>query len=194
MEKPDRHFKIYKPFGMLSQLSSNDPKEIRSKRFLAELYDFPEGIMPIGRLDAKSEGLLLMTSDGKLSDHINRSGIEKEYYAQLDGLITEQAVDLLRNGVEIGIKGGRYLTKPCLVDLLAEIPNLPPASEELRIGRHRPTSWIRIILKEGKFRQIRKMTAAVNFPVQRLIRIRVGSIGLEDLTPGEVMEVELLQL
>ena len=74
------------------------------------------------------------------------------------------------------------------------MPDLPPASEKLRIGRHRPTSWIRIILREGKFRQIRKMTAAVDFPVQRLIRIRVGSIGLEDLTPGKVMEVQTLEL
>ena len=79
------HFKLYKPCGIISQLNSKNPRELRKKKFLNELYDFPKGVMPIGRLDEKSEGLLLLTTDGKLSDEINRSGVEKEYYAQLDG-------------------------------------------------------------------------------------------------------------
>ena len=183
------HYKIYKPFGMLSQLASNDPKEIRSKKFLRELYDFPEGIMPVGRLDERSEGLLLLTSDGKLSDEINRSGIEKEYWVQLDGSITIEAIQQLIGGVEIGLKRGLYLTKPCKVCLLQPIPNMPPPDPKLRIGRHRPTSWISICITEGKFRQVRKMTAAVGFPTQRLIRARIGSICLDDMAPGEVMEI-----
>ena len=72
------HFKVYKPFGMLSQLTSGEDRQLRKKRFLSELSDFPEGTMPVGRLDEKSEGLLLMTTDGKWSDDINRSGIEKD--------------------------------------------------------------------------------------------------------------------
>ena len=72
-----QYFKIYKPFGMLSQMRSNDPKE-KKKKFLTELFDFPKGTMPVGRLDEKSEGLLLMTTDGLFSDHVNRSGIEKD--------------------------------------------------------------------------------------------------------------------
>ena len=75
-KKQQLHFKIYKPFGMLSQLTSNEEKQIRKKRFLRSLFDWPVGIMPVGRLDEKSEGLLLMTTDGKLSDVINRSGVE----------------------------------------------------------------------------------------------------------------------
>lgn len=183
------HYKIHKPFGMLSQLTTNDPKEIRSKTFLSELHDFPEGIMPIGRLDAKSEGLLLLTSDGKLSDHINRSGIEKEYWVQLDGLISNEAIQRLCEGVEIGIKGSRYLTKPCKVQPLESTLKISPAHPKLRIERHRPSSWIRVCIAEGKFRQIRKMTAAVGFPTQRLIRVRIGSIHLDDLSPGEVKEM-----
>ncbi len=184
-----KHYKIYKPFGMLSQLTSNDPKEIRNKVFLNELYDFPEGLMPIGRLDEKSEGLLLMTTDGKLSDSINRSGIEKEYLVQLDGLIKPEHIDKLSKGVEIGFKGTRYLTKPCKVHFLKSKPKLPAAHPKLRIARHRSSSWISICITEGKFRQIRKMTAAEGFPTQRLIRVRIGSIYLNDMAPGDVEEI-----
>ena len=184
-----KHYKIYKPFGVLSQLTSNDPKEIRSKIFLSKLFEFPEGIMPVGRLDHKSEGLLLLTTDGKLSDKINRSGIEKEYLVQVDGLISQDAVDKIQKGVEIGLKGIRYLTKPCKVHLLQSEPKLAPAHPKLRIARHRPCSWINITITEGKFRQIRKMTAAVGFPTLRLIRIRIGSISLDSMKPGDIEEM-----
>ena len=188
-ESKQLHFKLYKPVGMLSQLTSNDPKEMRSKSFLSELFDFPKSIMPVGRLDEKSEGLLLMTTDGQLSDKINRSGVEKEYLAQLDGIIGQKDLDRLQNGVEIGFKGLRYLTKPCQVKLLIPEPMVSPPHASLRIGRHRPTSWISICLKEGKYRQVRKMTAAVGYPVQRLIRIRIGQIRLHDMAPGQVKEI-----
>ena len=186
------HFKIYKPFGMLSQMGSNDPKEARTKRFLGDLYEFPEGIMPVGRLDEKSEGLLLMTTDGKLSDTINRSGVEKEYLAQLDGEITIEAIEKLQGGVEIGFGGKRYMTKPCEVQKSPVPKLLSEPDQKLRIGRHRPSSWIRIILTEGKFRQVRKMTAAVGFPTLRLIRIRIGTTTLKDLAPGEVSAIDAL--
>ncbi len=194
VKKIHLHFKLYKPYGMLSQLTSNDAKEARNKQFLGELYEFSQGIMPVGRLDEKSEGLLLMTTDGKLSDAINRSGIEKEYYAQLDGEITMEALTRLQNGVEIGFNGKKYMTHPCRVELLKCIPNLPPPDVKLRLARHRPNAWISIVLTEGKFRQVRKMTAAVGFPTLRLVRIRVGSVGLEDLLPGAVQEVDQFSL
>lgn len=183
------HFKLYKPFGMLSQLDSNDARQKRKKRFLTELYDFPDGTMPIGRLDEKSEGLLLMTTDGKTSYAINRSEVEKEYYAQLDGEISDEAVELLTEGVEIGLEGKKYITKPCTAGRLLNAPQFPEPDISLRLGRHRPTSWISIILTEGKFRQVRKMTAAVGFPTLRLVRVRVDTILLDNLTPGEVAEL-----
>ena len=185
------HFKVYKPFGMLSQMTSGEDRQLRKKRFLGELYNFPEGIMPVGRLDEKSEGLLLMTTDGKLSDTINRAGIEKEYLAQLDGLMTLEAREKISKGVEIGIFGKKYITKPCEITLLDEPPTLPDAHLSLRIGRHRPTSWIRVIIKEGKFRQVRKMTAAVGFPTVRLVRVRIGEITLEPLYPAEVLPMTI---
>ena len=190
LETAPLHFKIYKPFDMLSQLHSNDAKESRNKRFLSELYDFPKGTMPIGRLDEKSEGLLLLTTDGKLSDLVNRSGIEKEYYVQLDGEITNEAIELLRNGVEIGFHGKKYVTKPTLVHRLNTLPTLPEADKKLRIGRHRPTTWISITITEGKFRQVRKMTAAVGFPTLRLIRFRIGNMNLDGLAPGKVIPIK----
>ncbi len=186
------HFIVNKPFGILSQLTSGEDRQLRKKRFLSELYNFPDRIMPIGRLDEKSEGLLLMTTDGKLSDTINSSGIEKEYLAQLDGLITNVGLEKLSEGISIGIFGEKYTTKPCIVKLLKITPTLPDAHSSLRIGRHRPTSWISIIIKEGKFRQIRKMTAAVGFPTVRLVRIRIGKINLGTMKPGEVKSTQLI--
>lgn len=193
MNKQEQHFKIYKPYGILSQFSSADEKERRKKRFLTEICPAHEGLMPIGRLDEKSEGLLLLTTNGKLSDHINRSGIEKEYFAQLDGVISEKAVDQLKSGVQIGIQGKKYLTLPCQVDHMKSEPGLDAPSTKIRAGAHRQSSWIRITLKEGKFRQIRKMTAAVGFPTLRLIRVRIGNINLDKLQAGEILPIENLQ-
>lgn len=184
------HFKIYKPFGMLSQLHSNNTKQIKKKQFLTSLYSFPDGTMPIGRLDEKSEGLLLLTTDGKLSDTINRSGIEKEYYAQLDGEITLEAINELKKGITIGIHGTKYTTKPCLVKKI-DTPTLPEPDAKIRLGRHRPNSWISITLTEGKFRQIRKMTTAVGYPTLRLVRIRIGKIYLEGLSLNEVLPISM---
>lgn len=175
---------------MLSQFTSNDPKEVRTKRFLSELHPFPEGTMPVGRLDEESEGLLLLTTDGKLSDFINRSGIEKEYLVQLDGEITGEALQLLRKGVEIGFSGKKYFTKPCEVHLVLTAPPLSPPHPKIRLGRHRSNSWIRIIISEGKYRQVRKMTAVAGFPTLRLVRIRVGNISLGELLPSEVQPLE----
>ena len=189
LENKHHHFKLYKPYGYISQMLSNDERQARKKKFLSSLYDFPKGIMAIGRLDEKSEGLLLVTTDGKLSNTINRSGIEKEYYAQVDGAITTEAIDILCKGVEIGFKGKKYTTKPCEVSQLISSPNLPDRSKKLRDDRHGPTTWIRVVLKEGKFRQVRKMTSAVGFPTLRLVRVRIGGLTLETLQPAEVKSV-----
>lgn len=191
MEFEVKHYKIYKPFGMLSQFHSNAPKEKHKKQFLGALYDFPEGVMPVGRLDEKSEGLLLLTTDGELSYQINNSGVEKEYLAQLDGSISIEAIDRLCKGVTIGFNGKTYTTKPCEAKILRHAPKLPAASNKLRIGRHRPSSWISIILTEGKFRQVRKMTAAVGFPTLRLVRNRVGNIHLNEMSPGQIESIHI---
>jgi len=182
-----KHFIVFKPYGFISQLSSNDLRQRRKKKFLAELHDWPEEIMPIGRLDEKSEGLLLMTTDGKLSNHINRSGIEKEYYALVDGIPTEEQLIQLQQGIEIGLEGKKYTTKPCAVETLIASPNLPNRGKKIRDARHGPTTWLSITIQEGKFRQVRKMTSAIDCPTLRLVRVRVGNINLNTLQPGEVL-------
>jgi len=175
---------------MLSQFASNSTQQKR-KRFLGELGNFPQGTMPIGRLDEKSEGLLLLTTDGKLSDHINSSGIEKEYYALVDGQITEEKISKLQAGVEIGFDGKKYKTKPCKAFKLDKAPNLPERSKKIRDMRHGPVSWVSITLTEGKFRQVRKMTSAVGCPTLRLVRVRISTVLLNDLVPGAIEPVIL---
>lgn len=184
-----RHFIICKPYRVLSQFKSHDSKQ-QSKRFLGEFHNFPEGTMAIGRLDEASEGLLLLTTDGKTSDYINSKKVEKEYYAQVDGTITTEAVEQLQQGLDISINGKTYRTKPCKAYKVDKAFQLPERSKPIRDARHGPTSWVSITLTEGKFRQVRKMTAAVGFPTLRLVRVRIGNTHLNTLQAGEVVEVE----
>lgn len=189
MLKPQhRHFVIFKPYGVLSQFRSNSSKQ-QSKRFLGEFYDFPENTMAVGRLDEASEGLLLLTTCGKTSAFINSQKVEKEYYAQVDGDITNGAIERLKEGVEISINGKAYTTKPCRAFKLAETPELPQRGKKIRDERHGPTSWVSITLTEGKFRQVRKMTSAVGFPTLRLVRVRIGHIKMEQMQAGDVREL-----
>ncbi len=181
MSSADQHFILHKPYGYLSQFYLKDP---RKKKLLGDLGDFPKGIMAIGRLDEASEGLLLLTTDGKMSDYVNSQKVEKEYYAQVDGLITDEAIEQLKDGFEIGVHGEKYKTKPCQAFKIAPDPEFPPRIKKIRDARHGPTSWVSLTLREGKFRQVRKMTAAVGFPTLRLIRIRIGNIYLRNLKPG----------
>lgn len=182
------HFIIFKPFGYLSQFVNNQTKRSK-KKLLGELGSFPENTMAIGRLDEPSEGLLLLTTNGKVSEFIRSNKVEKEYYAQVDGEITSEAIELLKNGVKISTETGPYLTKNCIVKKLIETPQLPERAKKIRDERHGPTSWVSITLTEGKFRQVRKMTAIVGFPTLRLVRVRIGEIKIEQMLAGEVIEV-----
>ncbi|WP_274475510.1 pseudouridine synthase [Mangrovimonas aestuarii] len=182
-------FKLYKPYGYLSQFVNNQNKR-RNKKLLGELYDFPNGTMAIGRLDEKSEGLLLLTTDGKMSEHIRSSKVEKEYYVMVDGIITEDVINQLCRGVNIGINGKNYTTKPCKAQLIEGHPKQIP-ERFVRDEKHGPTSWLSIILTEGKFHQVRKMTAAVGFPTLRLVRVRIGEFHFDDLEVGGVKSIDL---
>lgn len=184
-----KHFLIYKPYRMLSQFMTNDRHQ-KNKRFLGELYDFPEDAMAVGRLDELSEGLLLITTDGKLSHHINKSGlVDKEYVALVDGIITTEAMNQLNTGVSISINGSSYRTKPCLVNTYQEVPILPETTQKIRDDRHGPTSWISITLNEGKFRQVRKMTSVVGYPTLRLARTRIGTLDINFLKGEKIIEI-----
>lgn len=180
------HYIIHKPYGYLSQFIYELK---RKKRLLGELYDFAEDTMAIGRLDEDSEGLLLLTTDGMMSELVRSKKVEKEYYVQVDGIITDEAIEQLKRGVEIGFDGRKYITLPCEARKI-EIPDFAPRSKKVRDERHGPTSWASVTLKEGKFRQVRKMTSAVGFPTLRLVRVRIGNVHLNDLPSGGVIEVE----
>ena len=191
MKKEHSHFILYKPYGYLSQFINNGPKK-NSKRLLGELYSFPKETMAIGRLDEDSEGLLLLTTNGKVSYEICNGPVEKEYYAQVDGIVTDSAIKMLQKGVEIGINGKKYRTKPCQAKILSSIPSLPPRAKKIRDSRHGPTSWLSITLTEGKYRQVKKMTAAAGFPTLRLVRMRIGAIHVNNMDAGDVIPVETL--
>ena len=166
-----------KPFGVLSQFTPE-----AGHRALDE-FGFPPNVYAAGRLDHDSEGALLLTDDGKLIKKLLDPKFEhpRTYLAQVDGQITQEAVNQLKRGVTI--KG--YRTKPCQAKIVSPPENLWERVPPIRFRANIPTSWVNLTLIEGKNRQVRHMTAAVGFPTLRLIRIQIGSIPLGDLQPGE---------
>ncbi len=180
-----RYFSLNKPFGIQSAFLPGD-----EKNGLRSLFDFPREVYPLGRLDKESEGLLILTDDPSLNRRLLFPGFghEREYWAQVEGTISPGAIDSLRNGVNISIGGKSYRTLPCLAEV-PEFPiSFPPRNPPIRYRKNIPDCWVRLILREGKNRQVRKMGAAVGFPVLRLIRYRIQGITLQGLEPGEVRE------
>ena len=166
-----------KPFGVLSQFTPE-----AGHRALNE-FGFPAGVYSAGRLDHDSEGALLLTDEGKLIKKLLDPKFEhpRTYLAQVDGQITQEAVNQLKKGVHI--KG--YHTKPCQAEIVNPPENLWERVPPIRYRANIPTSWVKLTLIEGKNRQVRHMTAAVGFPTLRLIRIQIGQLALGDLQPGE---------
>ena len=188
-----KHFKINKPYGYLSQFVNNQTTR-KNKKMLGELYDFPLETMAIGRLDEDSEGLLFLTTSGEMSEIVRSKKVEKEYYVQVDGIIDDEAIEKLKTGIEIGVNAEKYITKPCNAFRLETPPHFPERGKRIRDERHGPTSWASVTLTEGKFRQVKKMTAAVGFPTLRLVRVRIGEETLGNLKVGEVIEVAQFEL
>ena len=166
-----------KPFGVLSQFTPE-----AGHRALDE-FGFPPDVYAAGRLDHDSEGALLLTDNGPLIKKLLDPKFEhpRTYLAQVDGQITQEAVNQLKRGVTI--KG--YRTKPCQAEIVEAPANLWERVPPIRYRANIPTSWVRLTLIEGKNRQVRHMTAAVGFPTLRLIRVKIGNIPLGDLQPGE---------
>jgi 23S rRNA pseudouridine2457 synthase len=181
-----RYFIIYKPYLVLSQFTTQ-----LSKQTLADYFSVPKNVYPAGRLDEDSEGLLILTDDEKLNHRLlNPSFVhEREYWVQVDGLITEQAIIWLQQHVEINVNGKPYTTKPCIVSILKEAPSLPLRNPPIRTRKNIPTTWMKMILTEGKNRQVRRMTAKVGFPVLRLVRYRIEGLELSNLQPGDMIEL-----
>ncbi len=171
---------FHKPYGVLCQFT-----DAGGRPTLADFIPVP-GVYAAGRLDADSEGLLLLTDDGRLQQRIAdpRFKIEKTYWVQVDGEPDDAALDALRRGVRL--KDG--LTRPARVRRIAD-PPIGPREPPIRVRRHIPTSWLALTIGEGRNRQVRRMTAAVGHPTLRLVRVAVGGWRLDGLGPGEWRDV-----
>ena len=184
-----RYFIIYKPYLVLSQFTTS-----LHKKTLADFYDLPKNIYPVGRLDEDSEGLLILTNDGALNNRLLHPSFahEREYWVQVDGDITDEALQQLQNGVEINTDGEMYCTRPCVAKRFLEEPHVPYRNPPIRFRKNKPAPWIQMILHEGKNRQVRKMTAKVGFPTLRLIRYRISGIESGTLKPGAASQLRRL--
>ena len=151
------------------------------ERTLADYIDVP-GVYAAGRLDKDSEGLLLLTDDGAMQHRMSHPKFAKSktYWVQVEGVPTQAALDELRRGVRLQ----DFFTKPAEVRLINE-PNVPPRNPPIRYRKEIPTSWMEVVISEGKNRQVRRMTAAVGFPALRLIRVAIGGLRIDGLLPGQ---------
>src|SRR4051794_11045825 len=185
-EANHHYFIIYKPSDMVSQFVSS-----HKVKLLGDLnYNFPDGTHAIGRLDNNSEGLLLLTTNKKVTRLLFESGVphKRSYLVQVRHVVTNETIQQLRTGVVIRVKGGGdYLTKACEASLVEDPTVFLPINGNG--NEYNPSSWILITLTEGKFRQVRKMVAAVRHQCKRLIRVSIEDLTLENLLPGEVKEI-----
>ena len=174
---------LNKPFDVLTQFSPDGS----GRHTLKDFVDVP-GVYPAGRLDRDSEGLLLLTNDGPLQAHIAdpRHKLPKTYWVQVEGTPTEDQLRQLREGVLLNDGP----TLPAQAQCMAEAPALWERQPPIRVRQSIPTAWLELTIREGRNRQVRRMTAAVGLPTLRLVRVRIGPWGLEGLAPGEWREVQ----
>ncbi|MFM2063075.1 MAG: hypothetical protein RLZZ507_2745 [Cyanobacteriota bacterium] len=169
---------FHKPYGVLSQFTQESPNHITLKDYI----DVPD-VYPVGRLDWDSEGLMLLTNDGKLQHRLAnpRFGHQRTYWVQVERIPDTEAINKLCTGVEIQ----DYRTRPAQVKLFLEAPAVSERNPPIRCRKNIPTAWLEMTLTEGKNRQVRRMTAAVGFPTLRLIRVSIAQLQLDGLQLGE---------
>jgi len=177
-----QYFLFYKPYAVLCQFSPE-----KEKQTLKDFLSVSKDVYPVGRLDYDSEGLLLLTNDNDLKNQLThpKFGHPKTYLAQVERIPAEESLRKLRRGVVI--EGAK--TKPAEVELLNKEPNLPARPVPIRFRKNIPTAWLKITIREGRNRQVRKMTAAVGHPTLRLIRIKIANLEMGELKPGEEREI-----
>lgn len=186
----DRYILFFKPYNVLCQFT--DESQTEPKRQTLKDYISVPGVYPVGRLDYDSEGLLLLTNHGQLQHRLSDPKFQhpRTYWVQVERIPDEAALQRLRQGIEIQ----DYLTRPALVSLLAEEPQLPPRDPPIRFRKSVPTAWLEMTLTEGRNRQVRRMTAAVGFPTLRLVRAKIGHLSLNGLSPGQWREATIAEI
>jgi 23S rRNA pseudouridine2457 synthase len=174
---------LHKPYGVLSQFT---PEPGSHWRTLAD-FDLPSQVYALGRLDADSEGLLLLSDEPGLNSHLlnPEAGHRREYWAQVEGVPEATALVRLSRGILLG----DYTTRPCTVRKLEPPPVVPPRDPPIRQRKNIPDCWLSLELVEGKNRQVRRMTAAIGHPTLRLRRMRIGKFELGSLAPGRWLEL-----
>lgn len=182
------YYIIYKPFGVLSQFTREEPHH----KTLADLGSFPKDVYPVGRLDKDSEGLLILTNDRNLNHKLLNPNFrhKRTYLAQVEGIPQKENLQYLEKGVQIKVGKKYHRTLPCSAQLLANQPNVHERIPPIRFRQSIPTSWVQLTLIEGKNRQVRKMCAKVGFPVLRLIRISIEDLELGDMKIGEIRKMD----
>ena len=176
----DRHLLFYKPYGVLTQFTDE-----RSDIKRSTLKDFipVKGVYPVGRLDRDSEGLLLLTNNGRVQHWLSEPKFEhpRTYWVQVERIPDGPAIEQLCKGVIIQ----DHKTRPAKVSLLENVPQLPPRNPPIRFRKSVPTAWLEMTLTEGRNRQVRRMTAAVGYPTLRLVRVAIAHLHFDGLFPGQ---------
>ena len=180
------YYLIYKPYQVLSQFTSSDGKSC-----LKDILNVPKDVYPVGRLDYDSEGLLLLTNDTSINHQLlhPKFAHARTYWVQVDGLITNDAIETLSKGVTISVDGKTYETKKAVLKILSDSLLVPERNPPIRVRKSIPTSWVSIQLTEGKNRQVRKMFASVGFPVVRLIRSQIGQFSIAQMQPADCLSL-----
>ncbi len=174
-------YRFWKPYGVLTKFTDE-----QGRPTLADYVKIPQ-VYPAGRLDLDSEGLLLLTDSGAFQHRLSDPRFEhpKTYWAQVERIPDESALQRLREGVELSENGKTWHTKPAQAALI-DVPDIPERPVPIRFRASIPTAWIQLTITEGKNRQVRRMTAAVGYPTLRLVRWAIGAITLAGLQPGDV--------
>jgi 23S rRNA pseudouridine2457 synthase len=180
------YYLIYKPYQVLSQFTSTD-----GKLCLKDILNVPKDVYPVGRLDYDSEGLLLLTNDTSINHQLlhPKFAHARTYWVQVDGLMTNDAIETLSKGVTISVDGKTYATKKAVLKILPDDLVIPERNPPIRVRKSIPTSWVSIQLTEGKNRQVRKMFASVGFPVVRLIRFQIGQFSIAQMQPADCLSL-----
>lgn len=181
-----RYFAFYKPYGVVSQFSQKHP----GQSTLSAILNVEKDVYPIGRLDKSSEGLLLLTNDPSINSVLldPQKKHPKTYLVQVEGDMQTNAITLLNTSMELRLKKKTIKTLPAKVRKLASEPVLPERKPPIRYRKNIPTSWLEVIIVEGKRHQVRKMCAATGFPALRLIRKAIEDITIEGMQPGDLRE------